>query len=297
MQTFKRAVYIVNGNMDNDQIERELAQTLPKLATAIKQFEIMQTKDLEELVSYSQQSAAHIDLMIIHGGDGTIHQVINAIASLPKRPTIAIIPGGTCNDFSRMLGLPQNLGKATDAIVRGNTTAIDIGQYGDRYFLNFWGVGLIADASNNIDENQKARLGVLSYFISTLKTVNQAEPFAYELEIDGERLTGEAVMLLVMNGRFIGTREFAGSDIRPDDGKLHVFVVKNSNLTSFKELLQIKQEKTDLSELNEVAMLEAEKIRFLSPNGKPIDMDGEVYRETPGEVKVLPAHLDMIIGE
>ena len=297
MQTFKRAVYLVNGNMDNDEIERELGQTLPKLAASIKQLQVIQTEDLEELVSCSREVAEDIDLLIIHGGDGTIHQVINSIAPLPKRPTVAIIPGGTCNDFSRMLGLPQNLRKAAAAITGGKTASIDIGQYGDSYFLNFWGVGLIADASNNIDENQKDRLGVISYFISTLRTVNQAEPFLYELEIDGQKKDGEAVMILVMNGPFIGTREFAGSDIRPDDGKLHVIFVKNSNLTSFKEILQIKQDKTDLSDLTEVGILDAEKIRFLSPAGKPIDMDGEVYKDTPGEVKILPGHLEMIIGE
>ncbi|MFP7171885.1 diacylglycerol/lipid kinase family protein [Terribacillus halophilus] len=297
MQTFNRAIYLVNGNMDDAQIEQELNQTLPKLAASIKQLKIIQTNDLEELVSCSREAAEHIDLLIIHGGDGTIHQVINSIAPLPKRPAVAIIPGGTCNDFSRMLGLPQNLKKAAAVIADGKTASIDLGQYEDSYFLNFWGVGLIADASNNIDEDQKARLGVLSYFISTMRTVNQAEPFAFEMEIDGARLAGEAVMILVMNGRFIGTREFAGPDIRPDDGKLHVIFVKNSNLTSFKELLQIKQDKTVLSDLTEVDILEAEKIRFHSPAGKPIDMDGEVYRETLGEVKILPGHLDMIIGE
>ncbi len=28
MQTFERAVYVVNGNMDNDQLERELGELL-----------------------------------------------------------------------------------------------------------------------------------------------------------------------------------------------------------------------------------------------------------------------------
>ncbi|MFP7495003.1 YegS/Rv2252/BmrU family lipid kinase [Terribacillus saccharophilus] len=297
MKTFEHAVYVVNGNMDEAELERELGQTLPKLAASITKLEVKQAKDLDELVSYSREVAGSIDLLIVHGGDGTIHQVINAVAPLPKRPVVAIIPGGTCNDFSRMLGLPQNLGKAAAAIASGKTASIDIGQYGDAYFLNFWGVGLIADASNNIDEDQKARLGVLSYFISTLKSVNQAVPFSYEMEIDGEKQNGEAVMVLVMNGRFIGTREFAGPNIRPDDGKLHVIFVKNSNLTSFKELLQIKQDKTVLSELTEVGVQEAETIRFLSPAGKPIDMDGEIYQDTPGEVKILPGHLEMIIGE
>jgi diacylglycerol kinase (ATP) len=297
MQTFRHAVYVINGNMEKAQMERELGQTLPKISPAVKQLEIMQTNDLEELESYCKQMAEKIDLLIIHGGDGTIHQVINAIAPLSVRPKLAIIPGGTCNDFSRMLGIPQNLKKAAQSIADGQTTAIDIGQYEDSYFLNFWGMGLIADASNNIDENEKANWGVLSYFMSTLRTINQVEPFAYEIEVNGEKTAGEAVMILVMNGRFIGTREMVGSDIRPDDGNLHVCIVKNSTLASFKQLLQMKQNKTDLTELTEVEIQAAETIRILSPANKPIDMDGEIYADTPGEIHILPGHLEMIVGE
>ncbi|WP_077305213.1 diacylglycerol/lipid kinase family protein [Terribacillus halophilus] len=297
MQTFGHAAYVINGNMDNNQMERELGQTLPKISPAVKQLEIMQTKDLEELVSYCKEMAEKIDLLIIHGGDGTIHQVINAIAPLSVRPKLAIIPGGTCNDFSRMLRIPQNLKKAAQTIADGQTAAIDIGKYEDTYFLNFWGMGLIADTSNNINENEKSNWGVLSYFISTLRTINQVEPFTYEIEVNGEKATGEAVMILVMNGRFIGTREMAGSAIRPDDGKLQLCIVKNSTLTSFKQLLQIKQDKTDLAELTEVEMKDAESVRILSPAGKPVDMDGEVYAETPGEINIHPSHLEMIVGE
>ena len=34
-----------------------------------------------------------------------------------KRPAVAILPGRTCNDFSRTLGIPQQMQKAAQMIV------------------------------------------------------------------------------------------------------------------------------------------------------------------------------------
>src|SRR5688572_19932601 len=56
----------------------------------------------------SQAVDAGVDLIIAAGGDGTISEVINGIAPKPKRPTFAIIPAGTTNDFARALGIPKN---------------------------------------------------------------------------------------------------------------------------------------------------------------------------------------------
>ena len=45
--------------------------------------------------------------MVAAGGDGTINEVVNGIAPLEKRPKMAIIPGGTTNDYARALKIPR----------------------------------------------------------------------------------------------------------------------------------------------------------------------------------------------
>ncbi|MDI5983050.1 diacylglycerol kinase family protein, partial [Amycolatopsis magusensis] len=101
---------------------------------------------------------------------------------LEKRPAVAILPGGTCNDFSRTLGIPQQMQKAAQMIVDGVEKKVDLIKAGDRYLLNFWGIGLIADTSNNINDKEKAVLGKISYFTSALRTLQQTDPFHVRIE-------------------------------------------------------------------------------------------------------------------
>ncbi|MGY0693666.1 YegS/Rv2252/BmrU family lipid kinase [Virgibacillus sp. FSP13] len=293
---YNKALFLYNGNAGSNDIEQKLEQTLPKLAQAVKELIIVQTETIEEAKSCCLEHASYVDLIIILGGDGTVHECINSIAKEKIRPAIAILPGGTCNDFSRMLQIPQNVKQATEAIVEGNMVDVDIGKSEENYFLNFWGVGLVSETSLNIDESQKDNLGVLSYFISTLKTINQAEPFSYQIETDEENYAGDAVMILVLNGKFIGTRELPIATISANDGKFDVLIVKNSTLAAFKELLTMNNPNNDINRLTELTYFQTNKLTITTDIKKDIDMDGEISNTTPAKVELLPNHIKMIKG-
>lgn len=172
MPRFSKALLLYNGNAGKGDIEQKLRDTLPILSQGIKELIVLQTASIEEVTEACKTYSDQIDLLIILGGDGTLHCCINALAPLPNRPVVAVLPGGTSNDFSRMLQLPQNLASAAEAIVDGTVVDVDVAQSDDTYFLNFWGIGMVAETSKNIDEQQKKSLGVLSYFMSTLKRNN-----------------------------------------------------------------------------------------------------------------------------
>ena len=174
---------------------------------------------------------------------------------------------------------------------------VDLAKADDNYFLNFWGIGLIADTSENIDADEKSNLGVLSYFISSIRTLNESANFTYTIQTEDRREEGEAVLIGVFNGRFIGTRRIALPSIKPDDGKLDVIIVKNSSLASFRELLSIVNPYTEINEFDEVIHFQSDKIYIETGNPKGIDMDGEIYQETPSDIEILPGHVRMIYGE
>ncbi|MCA0972811.1 YegS/Rv2252/BmrU family lipid kinase [Halobacillus litoralis] len=297
MARFEKGVLIYNGNEEANEIDPQLSQTLPVIAQAVQQLTVIQTQSLDHLKEVCQSFGSEVDIFIILGGDGTIHECINYLAELEKRPVIGVLPGGTCNDFSRMLDMPQNLQQAAQAIVDGEEQQIDAGLTENGYFMNFWGIGLVTKTSFNIDENQKQRFGVLSYFISALKTVNQADPFEFKITVDGETMEGEAVMVLVMNGRFIGTRPLPVQSIQSDDGQFDVLIVKNSNLTLFKELMTMSQPGTDESRFQELHHKQGKKIRIEVDAVEDIDMDGEIKGNTPAELEVLPGHFTFINGQ
>ncbi|WP_163528442.1 YegS/Rv2252/BmrU family lipid kinase [Halobacillus ihumii] len=297
MPRYQRGVFIYNGTAQSEGLNQSLTVTLPVLAQAIKELTVVQTHSLEELRKVCYEYGPIVDVFVILGGDGTLHECINQLAHLKSRPVIALLPGGTCNDFSRVLGTPQNLQLAATQLLQGEEVKVDIGKAGNRYFTNFWGIGLVTEASFNIDAEQKNRIGVLSYFISAIKTMNQTEPFSFTLGIDGETVSEEAVMVLVMNGRFIGTKEVPLPDSKLQDGQLDVLIVKNSNLTTFKELLTMNKPGADPSKFQELSHMQGQQISVEVEEEKEVDMDGEIMGSTPARIEVLPNHFTFLCAD
>lgn len=296
MIRYKKGLFLFNSNAGSNDLEQKLAKTLPAITKAIKQLTIIQTETIEEAKKTCIDYADVVDIIVILGGDGTIHACINSIAPLDRRPIIGILPGGTCNDFSRILGVSQNLNQAAEEIAQGETVDIDLGLSNDRYFLNFWGIGFVSEASLNIDSDQKKSLGVLSYYMSTLRTVNQAETFPYQIKTETETYEGEAVLILVLNGRFIGTKELPITTADPSDGMVDVLIIKTSNLTSFRELLSMNKPTTDPDQLSELIHFQAATLAITTDVAKEVDMDGEVNGTTPSSITVLPKHIRMVKG-
>ncbi|MFD1019304.1 YegS/Rv2252/BmrU family lipid kinase [Thalassobacillus hwangdonensis] len=294
MPRYNRALFLYNGNAGSDNLEQKLSKTLPILAQEIKELTVVQTKSIDEAKEVCLEYGEVVELVLILGGDGTLHACCNTLAELDKRPVIGVLPGGTSNDFSRLLGMPQNLSQAASAIINGREAPVDAGKVNGGYFLNFWGIGLVTETSLNIDENQKNRLGVLSYFISALKTMNQATPFNFRLELDGEVMEDEAVMVLVLNGKFIGTRRIPIDSIDAGDGLLDIMIVKNSNLTMFKELLTANQAWSDEDSFQELCHRRAERITIEATPNQQSDMDGELKGETPTTIEVVPNHFTFL---
>lgn len=295
MSQYKTGIFIYNGEAGANQLNQKLSQTLPILSQNVDELTVIQTKSKEDLLNKCKYYGEKVEVMYILGGDGTVHDCINALAPLEKSPVIGVLPGGTCNDFTRMLGLPQNLSQAAHSLSEGRVAPVDIGKVDERYFLNFWGIGLVTETSINIDPGQKDRLGVLSYFISAFKSMNESKPFSYKLTVDDKEVyEEEGVMVLVLNGRFIGTRQIPVPSLYVNDGKLDVLVVKNSSLKSFQELLKMNQPSSDIDQFQELFHVQAEKVEIETEEEKDVDTDGEIYMKTPGKIKVLPNHIRMI---
>ncbi|MBU5268134.1 hypothetical protein [Virgibacillus proomii] len=75
-------------------------------------------------------------------------------------------------------------------------------------------------------------------------------------------------MILVLNGRFLGTQEIPIANLQPDDGKLDVLIVKNSNLAFFRELLSLNDPDTKLAYLNEIMYLQTDSLYIKQRNQK-----------------------------
>jgi diacylglycerol kinase family enzyme len=76
-----------------------------------------------------------VDVVIALGGDGTVNEVVNGLLDRgprPDLPTLAVVPGGSTNVFSRALGRSRHPVEATaeilDSLRAGRIRAISLGR-------------------------------------------------------------------------------------------------------------------------------------------------------------------------
>lgn len=72
--------------------------------------------------------AAGVDLIAGYGGDGTQHEVANAILSSPRQIPLAILPGGTGNGFCRENGVPDVLEAAVELMCTSDKRRQDLAE-------------------------------------------------------------------------------------------------------------------------------------------------------------------------
>jgi diacylglycerol kinase family enzyme len=129
--------------------------------------EIVETDYRGHALAAAERAVADgADLVVAHGGDGTVNEVVNGLLSFgvsPSMPKLGIVPGGSANVFARALGLPVNPIDAAHhlllAIAKGQTRTVGLGRVEsanrlDRWFTFSAGVGWDADVVADVDRRR-----------------------------------------------------------------------------------------------------------------------------------------------
>ena len=135
----KKARVIYNPTSGKETMKRSLADILNALEQAGYEASAYATtpKPNSAKDEATRAALAGFDLIVAAGGDGTINEVVNGIAPLETRPKMAIIPGGTTNDYARALRIPRDNPKAAaEVILKNQTVKMDIGKTPEQYFIN-----------------------------------------------------------------------------------------------------------------------------------------------------------------
>ncbi|MGE4360767.1 MAG: diacylglycerol kinase family protein [Mycolicibacterium sp.] len=115
-----RAVLIVNPNATSTTpAGRDL------LAHALEsrvRLTVTHTDHRGHAIEIAQQAArSGVDVLIVHGGDGTVNEVVNGILGEcgpgGAGPAVGVVPGGSANVFARALGISADPIEATNQLV------------------------------------------------------------------------------------------------------------------------------------------------------------------------------------
>lgn len=104
-----------------------------------------------------------VDVVVVHGGDGTVNEVVNGLmyrGIRPDTPLLAVVPGGSTNVFARALGIDSDPTVATEqileALANDRTCTVALGRAGGRYFTFNAGLGLDAEAVRAVEKRRRA---------------------------------------------------------------------------------------------------------------------------------------------
>ena len=110
--------------------------------------------------------------IIVVGGDGTLHEVINGFTNFDK-VNLGLIPCGTGNDFASAVNIPLDVEKAINIILQEQPKFVDFMQLGDIRGINIIGTGLDVDVLKRYNKlKKKTKFNYTGCLIKTLFNFN-----------------------------------------------------------------------------------------------------------------------------
>lgn len=162
-----RAVLIVNPNATSTT-----PATRDLLAHALEsrvKLTVIHTDHRGHAVEIGREAAADgVEVLIVHGGDGTVNEVVNGILEVGGpgvgAPAVGVVPGGSANVFARALGISPDPIEATNQLIdllsayrrRKTWRRIGLMDCGERWGVFTAGMGVDGDVVAAV-EAQRAK--------------------------------------------------------------------------------------------------------------------------------------------
>lgn len=170
-----------------------------------------------------------ISVVIAAGGDGTINEVIQALAG--SETALGVLPTGTVNVWAREMSIPLEEAKAREILVHGQTRRIDLGKVNERYFLLMVGIGFDGEITQAVERKPLKRLGVLGYILAALWYGPGYLGFPLTLRVDeAEPVRMRALQIVAGNTQLYGGAFKITWLARCNDGLLDLCVVHKRGL-------------------------------------------------------------------
>ncbi len=248
---------------------------------------------------HGQASAAlraDVDLIVAAGGDGTVRAVCEEVARTGV--AVGILPHGTGNLLARNLSIPLNTRDALDVVFGGQDRAIDLSTLKtdsgtNTTFLVMAGLGMDAAIMTGVNDQLKAKVGWLAYFVSGVKAARFP---AMKVQIsvdDGEFKKFRARTVVVGNVGFLQGGIPLLPDAQIDDGRLDVVVLAPKRFIGWLAIIVrvIGRQKRTNERLDRLTghkvHIKAEKMMPMQLDGDPVGEGQEITAEVqPGVLLV-----------
>lgn len=303
-------IAVINPNAGGGRVAKEwplLSNMLKDRGFSFEEVFTTHRYHAVELVIYSLKRGFRNFISV--GGDGTLHEIVNGIFYQKEVPvseiTMAVLPAGSANDWTRMYRIPKDYDKAIETVLEGRTVMQDVarveysqaGVRNSRYMVNVAGVGLDANICLRCNASKdKGKSGDLAYVKAAFKALVSRTSTPTKVVVDGRNFfSGKMFSLAFGIGKYSGGGMMQVPDAVADDGLVNVMVARK--VSKIKFLLLFKQLfKGTIYRIREVSHTTASRVCVISRKPDRVEIDGEVVGTTPMNLEVLPRALRVVVG-
>jgi len=233
-------------------------------------------------------------IVVAMGGDGTLNEVVNGIAS--SAATLGFIPAGTGNGFAYTFGLANGeVSKACRVLTQGNVRTVDLCNANGRLFINSAGAGFDAEVEHMANVWGKRYFpGYGAYVASILRQLTAFSPREMVIEVDGREIYAKAWTVAVANARYFGGGLMIAPTAEFDDGLLDVYIFKETSKAVFLRLM-LRVMTGDHVSHPAVEFHRAKRVKLNSPQRIAVQIDGELVGSLPQEFSIAEPKLKMLL--
>ncbi len=227
--------------------------------------------------------------IIVVGGDGTLHEVINGFSHFDK-VNLGLIPCGTGNDFASAVKIPLNPEKALDIILHNQPIYTDFMQMPTVRGMNVIGTGIDVEVLKKYNKLKKKT--PWGYTKCLIKTLFDFEYSDFTAEIDGVKTEYRSFIAAIANGHAFGGGIAICPIANPSDNALNFVAVKEmKRIGIIGAFLKLKAGK--VLSLKQAVTAPLQNIKITSDKKLTVNVDGELYENIPFEVSIVSNTLKM----
>ncbi len=281
----KKALFLYSNLTGVSFKKKRISKAIVRLS---KTFDITacKTSSLQELEEKVSLACSFFDALIVVGGDGAFHRVINVVAKSSRQPIIGFINAGTMGDVASNFGSSHSFWRGVKIIEKGYTSPLDLCLANDVYFAYMAAVGAYSDVSYKARRGSKKILGKFVYYVLSLGEAFHKHRVKLALKAGGKQIQYDGPFLLLMNGRRVGGF-FVNGKGRANDGKFEVFCTPKGPFNGLLHYLFSKRK----------WCFAASSLYIESEKELPWCLDGEKYKFSTLNIKSCHSKINVFCRE
>lgn len=228
------------------------------------------------------------DGLLVAGGDGTVHEIVNLMMKGNLDLPLGIIGSGTSNDFATYLGVNTDLEAYLDTIAAGRTRRVDLGLMDGTYFINVASGGAMACIAHEVNARIKNSLGKMAYYLKGIGELPKFRYFPLKIEADGAHYELETFLFVIINSPVVGSMKNVANGVAVDDGKLDLLSIGKCSIPKLMSITADLIAGKPVSEREDVLHVRAKHFRIESGISVESDIDGECGPMLPLTIETVP---------